>query len=68
MDEFQRLERRIDSIEILVRADHDLLTRLINSDNRIDDHERRIRFLERIAFGLIAVIILLQFAVRMLIK
>lgn len=63
----QRIERRIDSIEALVRQDHDLLVRLINSDSRIDDHETRIRFLERVAFGLIACLILLQFVVNKLI-
>lgn len=69
MDEdLQRVERRIDSIELLVREDHDLLTKLINSDGRIDDHEVRIRFLERIAFGLMAVLILLQFIVNKLIR
>ena len=66
-EDLQRVERRIDSIELLVREDHDLLTKLINSDGRIDDHEARIRFLERIAFGLMAVLILLQFVVNKLI-
>ena len=69
MDEdLERLERRLDSIEVLVRADHDLLTKLINSDKRIDDHETRIRFLERIAFGLLASLIILQFVVNKLIR
>jgi hypothetical protein len=67
-EDLQRVERRIDSIELLVREDHDLLTKLINSDGRIDDHEARIRFLERIAFGLMAVLILLQFVVNKLIR
>jgi len=64
----ERIERRIDTIEELVRSDHDLLTRLINSESRISDHETRLRFLERIAFGLLAALILLQFVVNKLIK
>lgn len=69
MDEYlRRIERRIDTIEELVREDHDLLTRLINSESRISDHETRIRFLERIAFGLLAALILLQFVVNKLIR
>lgn len=69
MDEaLERIERRIDTIEELVRSDHDLLTRLINSESRISDHETRLRFLERIAFGLLAALILLQFVVNKLIK
>jgi len=67
-EDLERLERRLDSIEVLVRADHDLLTKLINSDKRIDDHETRIRFLERIAFGLLASLIILQFVVNKLIR
>lgn len=67
-EESQRIERRIDSIETLVREDHDLLIKLINSESRIDDHERRIRFLERVAFGLIATLILLQAVVNKLIR
>ncbi len=69
MDEaLQRIERRIDTIEELVREDHDLLIRLIESDGRVQDHEMRIRFLERVAFGLIACLILLQFVVNKLIR
>jgi len=37
-------------------------------DAVLADHERRIRFLERVAFGIIAVIVLLQFIVSKLFK
>ncbi len=67
-DLFLRIERRIDTIEELVREDHDLLIRLIESDGRVQDHETRIRFLERVAFGLIACIPLAQFVLNKLFR
>lgn len=80
---FRRLEQNSQELEKLARSDHDLLIRLNEQftegfatlssgagriDSRVDDHERRIRFLERVAFGLLAVIILLQFVVGKFLK
>ena len=76
IDGFLRIEKNFEELETLVRSDHDLLLRLDQQfregfstyKSRVDDHEKRIRFLERIAFGLLAVIILLQFVVSKILK
>lgn len=76
---FFRMETNAEAIEKLVREDHDLLTKLSQSfvesfgtggiyRTRIDDHEKRIRFLERVAFGIIAALTLLEFIVNKIMK
>jgi|SRR5665213_4618686 len=57
-----------ESLEQLVRADHDLLIRLneqfmdgfVTTRQRVDDHEKRLRFLERIAFAMIAIVFIVS--------
>jgi len=73
---FRRMELNSQELEKLARSDHDLLTKLneqftegfVTTRHRVDDHEKRIRFLERVAFGLLAVIIVLQFIVGKILK
>lgn len=71
---FRRMENVTTGLEALARGDHDLLIRLEGqftgafqaSVERTADHEKRIRFLERITFGLLAVLMVLQFVGRFL--
>lgn len=59
-----------------VQKDHDVLLRLDQQftlgfgsySERVKDHETRIRFLERVAFGMITVVLVVQFVIGVVSK
>lgn len=67
----RRIEDGQTSTDGRIRADHDILIRLTASfaefmskaegfEDRMADHEKRLRFLERIGFGVLAVMIVIN--------
>jgi hypothetical protein len=68
----RRIEDTLAATDVRLRVDHDILTKLTEGfeafndkadglSERIGDHEKRIRFLERVAFGMLAIMALIQF-------
>lgn len=75
----RRIETNVGSIDTRARLDHDTLTMLNQSvialtdsmkgyRDQLADHEKRIRLLERGAYGLLAVILVLQFILSKILK
>lgn len=73
----RRIEDNQANTDTRMRLDHDILTKLVasfaamlekldTSNQRLGDHEKRLRFLERVAFGIIAALGLLQYVVNKL--
>ena len=68
---FRETKQSLSELSQTVQKDHDVLLRLDNQftigfsayQDRVKDHESRIRFLERVAFGMIAIVMVIQFVV-----